>query len=228
MVFKMELLLLLTILTSCAAAPQDMSGQMFTFPQQTKSSYVRLMTSMRDLSAITVCHRSFTDLKRDHSIFSLATPSNINAFLIFWDAANKEMEAHVKDTKAEFAGLDYKPNMWHSICTTWESSTGLTQLWFNGRPTIRKTTSSGSSISGTFIIVLGQDQDSYGGGFDAKQSFVGMMSDVHMWDYTLSPCQIQRYTNHLSFSSGNVLNWAALSFQTFGRVLIEDQQRGCF
>ncbi|CAJ1062151.1 C-reactive protein-like [Xyrichtys novacula] len=227
MVFKMELLLLLTILTSCAAAPQDMSGQMFTFPQQTKSSYVRLMTSMRDLSAITVCHRSFTDLKRDHSIFSLATPSNINAFLIFWDAANKEMEAHVKDTKAEFAGLDYKPNMWHSICTTWESSTGLTQLWFNGRPTIRKTTSSGSSISGTFIIVLGQEQDAHGGGFDVNQCMIGMMSDVHIWDHALSACEIHKYTDDLNFTPGNVINWRSLDFQTFDRVVVEKEEMTC-
>ncbi|XP_074539986.1 C-reactive protein-like [Halichoeres trimaculatus] len=223
----MEFLLLLVMLASSAAIRQDLTGQMFTFPKQTKSSYVKLMTSVRDLSAITVCHRSFTDLKRDHSLFSLSTPSNINAFLIFWDSANKEMEPHVRDAKAEFSGLDYKPNMWHSICTTWDSATGLTQLWFDGVPTSRKFTISGSSISGSFIIVIGQEQDDHGGGFDINQSLVGMVSDVHVWDYTLSPCQIQKYMDYLNYTPGNVINWSGLEYQTFDKVVVEKQQMTC-
>uniref|UniRef100_A0A8C9XYN8 Pentraxin (PTX) domain-containing protein n=1 Tax=Sander lucioperca TaxID=283035 RepID=A0A8C9XYN8_SANLU len=88
----------------------------------------------------------------------------------------------------------------------------------------RKFISSGSNISGPIIIVLGQEQDTHGGGFDIKQSFVGMMSDVHLWDHILSPCEIQNYMHHLNFAPGNVLNWRALEFQTTGRVLIEDKQ----
>ena len=42
-----------------------------------------------------------------------------------------------------------------------------------------------------------QEQDSHGGGFDINQSFVDMMSDVHMWDSTLSPCEIQSYLDDL-------------------------------
>ncbi|XP_034552800.1 C-reactive protein-like [Notolabrus celidotus] len=224
--FKMELLLLLVLMTSCAAV-QDLSGQMFTFPKQTKSSYIRPTTSVRDLSAITVCHRTFTDLKRDHSLFSMSTPSNINAFLIFWDSANKEMEAHVKDTKAEYLGLDYKPNMWHSICTTWDSATGLTQMWFDGVPTIRKFTSTGSSISGSIIIVLGQEQDDHGGSFDINQSLVGMMSDVHIWNYVLSSCEIHKYMDKLNYTPGNVINWRAMEFQTFDKVVVEKEEMTC-
>ncbi|KAG7248578.1 hypothetical protein CRUP_008093, partial [Coryphaenoides rupestris] len=37
------------------------------------------------------------------------------------------------------------------------------------------------------------EQDSHGGGFDAQQTFIGMISDVHMWDFVLSPCEMQRY-----------------------------------
>lgn len=36
-----------------------------------------------------------------------------------------------------------------------------------------------------------QEQDSHGGGFHINQCFVGMMSDVRMWNYVLSPCEIQ-------------------------------------
>ncbi|XP_070691437.1 C-reactive protein-like [Pempheris klunzingeri] len=223
----MKFLLLMMMLTACAASPRDLSGKMFTFPAQTNRAHVKLNTLSQDFSAVTVCHRSFTDLKRDHILFSLATPSNSNGFLIFWDYTNQEMEPHIKNVKSEFGGLDYKPNTWHSICTTWDSESGLVQLWFDGQPSIRKFSSSGSNISGTTIIILGQEQDSHGGGFDTKQSFVGMMSDVHMWDYILSPCEIQSYNDYLNFSPGNVLNWRALEFQIIDKVLIEDKLMNC-
>ncbi|XP_059194046.1 C-reactive protein-like [Centropristis striata] len=222
----MKFFLLLAMLSGCAAHPRDLSGKMFTFPQQTSTARVQ-MTSTRDFSAVTVCHRSFTDIKRDHVLFSMATTTNANSLLIFWDETNKEMEPHIKDKKSEYGGLDYKPNMWHSICTTWDSTTGLVQLWFDSLPLIRKYVTSGSSIRGNTIIILGQEQDSHGGGFNLKQCFVGMMSDLHMWDYALSGCEIQKYMDDLNFTPGNVLNWSALDFQIFDRVLIEDKQTSC-
>ncbi|XP_042345071.1 serum amyloid P-component-like [Plectropomus leopardus] len=223
----MKFLLLLSVLTACDASPQDLSGKMFTFPLQSNTARVQMTTTKQEFDAVTICHRSFTDLKRDHILFSLSTPSNANGFLIFWDEANKELEPHIKDKKTEFAGQDYKLNTWHSICTTWDSTTGLVQLWFDGKPSIRKYVSSGAGIRGSTIILIGQEQDSHGGGFDSKQSFVGMMSDIHMWDYVLSPCEIQKYTDELNFTSGNVLNWSALEFQIIERVRLENKQMTC-
>lgn len=100
--------------------------------------------------------RSFTDLKRDYSLFSMATPTNSNEFLIFYDYTNKEIEPHVKNDKIEYGGLDYKPNTWYSICTTWDSSSGLVQLWFNGQPLTRKYLNSESIMTGRLTIILGQ------------------------------------------------------------------------
>lgn len=101
--------------------------------------------------------RSFTDLKRDHILFSLSTPFNANGILVFWDEANKELEPHIKDIKTEYKGLDYKPNMWHSICTTWDSASGLVQLWFDGKILMKKFAGTGN-IKGSAIIILGQVQ----------------------------------------------------------------------
>ncbi|XP_042279593.1 C-reactive protein-like [Thunnus maccoyii] len=202
----------------------DLSGKMFTFPQETNTAHVRLTTSRQVLSAVTVCLRSFTDLRRTHSLFSLATPSAFNDFLIFKRSANHEIELYGRDHLVVFGEQDYKLNMWHSICSTWDSASGLGQLWLDGKPSSRKFTRSGSNINGPIIIVLGQEQDSHGGAFDINQSFVGMLSDLHMWDYVISPCEIQKYVDDLNFTPGNVLNWNQLWFQTIGRVLIEDKQ----
>lgn len=53
-----------------------------------------------------------------------------------------------------------------------------------------------------------------------------MISDVHMWDYTLSSRELCTYPDVPWWDgngNGNVLNWNALDFQITGRVLIEDK-----
>uniref|UniRef100_A0A668A0M3 Pentraxin family member n=1 Tax=Myripristis murdjan TaxID=586833 RepID=A0A668A0M3_9TELE len=205
-----------------------LSGKMFTFPQQTSTAHVKLSTTREDFSAVTACLRSFTDLSRNHILFSLATPSAANDFLLFKKAAAGQIEVYARDVTAVFDGQEYKLNAWLSVCATWDSASGLEQLWLNGKPSCRKFTSAGSNITGHTIITLGQEQDSHGGGFDAKQSFVGMISDVHMWDHVLSPCEISRYMDNLNFTPGNVLNWRELDFQIIGRVLLEEKQNICY
>ncbi|XP_024124132.1 C-reactive protein [Oryzias melastigma] len=223
----MKLLLLLVILGTVSAKVQDLSGKMFTFPQQTNTAHVRLNPNTQGYNALTVCHRSFTDINKDHALFSLATPSHANSFLIFWQNRNQEIQPHVRDAKVEYGGWDYKLNTWHSICTTWDSVTGLVQVWFDGTPSIRKLTTSGGAIDGTVIAILGQEQDSHGGGFDINQSFVGMITDVHMWDFILSSCEIHQYMEERYYPTGNVLNWRALDFEITGNVEIENKVQIC-
>ncbi|KAM9852155.1 serum amyloid P-component-like [Aulostomus maculatus] len=219
--------LFLLLLTAGAAGLQDLSAQMFTFPEEGNTAHVRLMTSRQNFSKVTVCLRSFTDLKRDHSLFSLATPSVSDGFLIYWEESTQEFRHYINGVGARYRQEDYKPNAWHSICSTWDSSSGLSQLWFDGKPSIKKFLPSRSTIDGYPIILLGQEQDSHGGAFETRQAFVGMISDVHMWDYILSPCEIQKYVVDLNYTPGNVLNWGALDFQIVGRVLIENNQTTC-
>ncbi|KAJ0061268.1 hypothetical protein NL108_014375, partial [Boleophthalmus pectinirostris] len=202
----------------------DLSGKVFIFPEETETAHVRLTVGQSSFSTITVCHRTFTDLTRSHAFFSLATPSNQNEFLTFWNGDQKKIMPH-HNSPVSYT-VDYTPNVWHSMCTTWDSSTGLVQLWFNGRLLSKKYISD-SWINGLPIVILGQEQDSYGGGFDIRQSFTGMISDVHMWDYELSSCEIQSYVNDQNYTPGNIINWRALDFQITGRVLVEYKQVPC-
>uniref|UniRef100_A0A8C6SWL2 Pentraxin family member n=1 Tax=Neogobius melanostomus TaxID=47308 RepID=A0A8C6SWL2_9GOBI len=197
-----------------------LSGKMLVFPQETSSAHVRLTTSRQNLGAVTVCQRSvFSELTRDFSLFSLATPSAANDFLIFKKAPSGDISAYVRDLSSTFKGQDYQLNRWQSLCVTWDAASGLVQLWLDGKPSIMKYFST-SNISGPMIIVLGQEQDTYGGGFDIKQSFVGMMTDVHVWDYVLSPHHLDNYSQRFNFPEGNILNWRSIEFSIIGRVLL--------
>ncbi|XP_062376362.1 C-reactive protein-like [Sardina pilchardus] len=204
-----------------------MTGKMFTFPVASNVARVRLLPSRNNFASVTVCLRFFTELTRTYSLFSMASTSSDNDFLIY-KTANKHFDAWTCGKVSAFHGLPDEPNTWYSICSTWDSNSGLAQVWINGNSSIRKVGFKGR-LSGNPNIVLGQEQDSVNGGFDASQSFVGMITDVHMWDYVLSACEIQQFANHKKVNPGNVINWRALDFTTVGDVVIEDNQaNGCF
>ncbi|XP_041735522.1 serum amyloid P-component-like isoform X2 [Coregonus clupeaformis] len=224
----MERLFLVHVLfTMCWAVPQDLAGKMFTFPKESDSDHVRLMPTGENYSSVTVCLRYFTDVKRAFSIFSMATPTSPNDFLLFKES-NGDMELNVRNVASIFTGLPGEQNMWMSLCGSWDSVTGLSQVWLNGKPSARKMGySAGNVLNGKPIIILGQEQDAYGGNFDKGQAFIGHLSDVHMWNYVLSPCEIQHFTSDLNFIPGNVLNWRSLEYTIDGLVVLENKQTPC-
>ncbi|XP_076142662.1 mucosal pentraxin-like [Alosa pseudoharengus] len=212
---------LLTHFITSLADKQDLSGKMFTFPVESDTAHVILVPNQsKSLTAVTVCLRFFSDLTRDKSLFSFASPTNDNAFLLF-----KGNAYHVfQETFAKFEGLEDKQNEWNSICATWDSQTGITQIWVNGKQSVRKGISKGGIISGTPSIILGQEQDSYGGKFDKAQSFVGMLTDINMWDSVLPYPEIALYMSYIPQKTvGNVINWRSLDFTANGYVIVENQ-----
>lgn len=222
----MKLLICLLMLVSDSAATEDMSGKIFAFSQRSTHFYVKVNVAQSNFSAVTVCHRTFTDFKPSHSFFSLTTPSlHSYGFQTCYNSDKKQMSVWVKYVRADFSLLDYAPNTWHSICSTWNSSTGVVKLWMNGRPFPQQYIVE-FPISGQPYIILGQEQNEYGqtDGFLSAMSYVGMMADVHMWDYVLSDCEIHSYMAEQAFTPGNVVNWAALNYNINGRVMVHEKQ----
>ncbi|KAG7462832.1 hypothetical protein MATL_G00188940 [Megalops atlanticus] len=218
------LLFCLLLFTVCCADPQDLTDKVFTFPLESNTAHVKLIgVREQNFKTMTVCLRFFSDLSRAQSVFSFATPSCYNGFGLYTPSTG-QYGVDTGNNAVFFWGLPGKLSDWNSLCGTWDTGTGLAQLWVNGQPSSRKAPVSWVSPVGTPSITLGQEQDSYGGGFDAQQSFVGHLTDVHMWDHVLSPCEIQLYMSQLSFTPGNVLNWQALEFTTHGRVAVEKKQ----
>ncbi|KAM4601501.1 C-reactive protein-like [Polymixia lowei] len=222
-----KFLLLMVTLAMCYGVPQDLTGKVFTFPKESNTARVKLLTSMNKFNSVTACLRFITDLTRNYGLFSLSTPAHSNDFVLFKINSASVIRMHARDGGTDFLGLSFPVNTWHSMCATWASDTGVAQLWVDGKPTIRRFIHSGQPITGAPITILGQEQDSYGGAFDAQQSFIGMISDVHMWDHVLSPCEIQRYVSDQNFTPGNVFNWRALEFEIIGQVLVENKQDSC-
>lgn len=160
-------------------------------------------------------------MAKSYSILSVATAAHTNAFVLFKTDVEDVFRVHVLDDMADFRSVSIAPNIWHSLCTTWDSATGLAQVSLNGEFTVQRYVKNGP-ITGPLSIVLGQDQDSYGGSFDAKQSLVAMLSDFHMWDRVLPAAEIRLYMNGQSFYPGNVFDWGNNQHELAGKVSLEN------
>ncbi|XP_063047155.1 mucosal pentraxin-like [Engraulis encrasicolus] len=224
----MKLFIMTLLFTACQATPMDLSGKMFVFPVESATARVQLLPTGSNFASVTVCLRYITDLTRNYGLFSMASRSSHNDFLIFKTSAAGRFDVYTRGQTATFDGISSEQNTWYSICSTWDGNSRLVQLWSNGSPSTKKAGFQGTLDREPFIV-LGQEQDSVGGNFDAGQSFVGMITDVHMCNYVLSPCEIQAFTNDLNFTPGNVINWRALEFISTGTVVLDNNQlTGCY
>lgn len=212
---------LIMISLSQAFDNEDVSKKAFVFPKESATSYVSLEAlSNKSLDAFTVCLNILTDLSttRSFSIFSYATEQNTNDILIFW-TKDEGYSVSVGGYEVVFKASEI-PEVPTYICVSWESATGIVELWVDGKPKVRKSLQKGYSVGPNASIILGQEQDSYGGGFDENQSFVGDIGDVDMWDHALSPQHIRQVHAGEAFSP-NVLNWQGLQYKAQGEVFVK-------
>ncbi|XP_028973250.2 sushi, von Willebrand factor type A, EGF and pentraxin domain-containing protein 1 isoform X3 [Esox lucius] len=99
---------------------------------------------------------------------------------------------------------------WHHIGVSWRSWDGDWRVYINGNPSDGgKGLSLGTVIPGGGALVLGQDQDQRGEGFNPVESFVGSLSQLHIWDRVLDPQQIKILASTCPGKNirGNVLAW---------------------
>lgn len=220
---KLRWCFLIMISFSQAFGHEDMSKRAFVFPKESDTSYVSLEAeSKKPLNAFTVCLHIHTALStiRSFSIFSYATQKNANDILIFW-RKDKGYIFGVGGPEVLFTSPAILEAPTH-ICASWESATGIVEFWVDGKPKVRKSLQKGYTVGTNASIILGQEQDSYGGNFDAKQSLVGDIGDVNMWDFVLSPEHIN--TVYVGGTlSPSVLNWRALKYKAQGDVFIKPQ-----
>eukprot|EP00210_Caulerpa_lentillifera_P002634 g2516.t1 len=136
-------------------------------------------------------------------------PTSDNAFVIFnynnWGVAVMEKEGEVNDHNAGFGSTDGK---WHHIAVTWESSTGMTRLYDNGKLQWEVIRAKGTKIQAGGTLVIGREQDCVGGCFDSAsgaagdvqqkknqeygpQDFYGIIEDVRIWKSVRDGYEIQ-------------------------------------
>ncbi|XP_026155176.1 sushi, von Willebrand factor type A, EGF and pentraxin domain-containing protein 1 isoform X2 [Mastacembelus armatus] len=114
---------------------------------------------------------------------------------------------------------------WYHIGVSWRSWDGDWRVYINGKPSDGgKGLSVGTTIPAGGALVLGQDQDQRGEGFNPVESFVGSISQLNIWDRVLTPQQIKVLASSCPASHvthrGNVLAWPDFLNGMVGRVKV--------
>ncbi|KAJ6669489.1 hypothetical protein lerEdw1_000037 [Lerista edwardsae] len=108
---------------------------------------------------------------------------------------------------------------WHHIAVTWTAANGAWRVYIDGK----------LSDGGGGALVLGQEQDQKGEGFNPAESFVGSISQLNIWDYILSPEQVKSLAISCpeELQKGNVLAWPDFLPGVVGRVKIDPKSIFC-
>uniref|UniRef100_A0A8C6IKV1 Pentraxin family member n=1 Tax=Mus spicilegus TaxID=10103 RepID=A0A8C6IKV1_MUSSI len=207
-----------TSLLSEAFCQTDLKRKVFVFPRESETDHVKLIPHLeKPLQNFTLCFRTYSDLSRSQSLFSYSVKGRDNELLIYKEKVG-EYSLYIGQSKVTVRGMEEYLSPVH-LCTTWESSSGIVEFWVNGKPWVKKSLQREYTVKAPPSIVLGQEQDNYGGGFQRSQSFVGELADLYMWDYVLTPQDIL-FVYRDSPVNPNILNWQALNYEINGYVVI--------
>ncbi|RXN21786.1 pentraxin fusion -like protein [Labeo rohita] len=204
------------------ATNEGLSGKMLVFPSKSSNSYVELTPEKpMSLSAFTLCMDVSADLQDERDIILFAYRTSDNDELNVWKEEDGRFSLYLKSNiyGALFRLLPLPTYDTH-LCVTWNSTNGFTAFWVDGQRSSLQVYRKGHEVRKGGVVVLGQDPDSYLGGFDREQSFVGEIKDVYMWDYVLSDNQIKAVylKKKVSMPKGNMLSWNTIKYNTFGKT----------
>uniref|UniRef100_A0A8C3MK56 Neuronal pentraxin 1 n=2 Tax=Geospiza parvula TaxID=87175 RepID=A0A8C3MK56_GEOPR len=188
-----------------------------TFPLRTNYMYAKVKKSLPEMYAFSICMWIKSSASPGMGTpFSYAVPGQANELvLIEW--GNNPMEILINDkvAKLPFAINDGK---WHHICVTWTTRDGVWEAYQDGTQTGNgENLAPYHPIKPQGVLVLGQEQDTLGGGFDATQAFVGELAHFNVWDRKLSPGEVYGLATCSSKAlAGNVIAWAEANIDIYG------------
>ncbi|KAL3980663.1 tyrosine-protein phosphatase non-receptor type 3 [Sarotherodon galilaeus] len=190
-----------------------------SFPMRTNYMYGRVKrTLLQEIFALTLCLWIKAGVGPGLGTpFSYSAPGQANELvLIEW--GNNPIELLIDD-KAATLPLSLSDGKWHHVCVTWTTRDGQWEAYQDG---VKR--GSGANLSAWHpikaggVFILGQEQDTLGGRFDATQSFVGEMSDLHMWSHVLSASDIYSLASCGSHLRGDVIAWSDTEVELHGGV----------
>uniref|UniRef100_A0A4W3I336 Sushi, von Willebrand factor type A, EGF and pentraxin domain containing 1 n=1 Tax=Callorhinchus milii TaxID=7868 RepID=A0A4W3I336_CALMI len=191
--------------------------------------YVLLDNKLPTLSALTCTFwmKSSNTINYGTPISYAIDNGNDNAFLLT-DYNGWVLYVNGKEKVTDCPAVN--DGKWHHISVTWNNTDGAWRVYIDGKVSDGgKDLSTGSSIADGGALVLGQEQDKKGEGFNPAESFVGSLSQLNIWDYVLTPQQIKLLATACpeDLKKGNVLAWPDFLSGIVGRVKIDSRSIFC-
>uniref|UniRef100_A0A3B5LQ96 Pentraxin (PTX) domain-containing protein n=1 Tax=Xiphophorus couchianus TaxID=32473 RepID=A0A3B5LQ96_9TELE len=167
----------------------DSEFSVLRFPKESHEGFARVRVSFPAMSSVSVCVRvqwdtEWTDVS---TVFSYAAPVLTNEFQLRGRVDTQgrihlALIIHGKHFpyKASFAN----DGAWHHTCVTWSRMSNHWAIYVDGdRKDMGSGTDMDRDIHGDGILILGQDQDSFGGNF--TEPFFGNITDLNVWNVSL-------------------------------------------
>ncbi|NWU08112.1 AGRD2 protein, partial [Cephalopterus ornatus] len=196
------------------------SVPVLVFRDKTDTKYVKVLSDFPALPAVTACaHLQWdTGTQEIATIFSYAVPAFMNEFQLRGSVDEEgfvRFALIVHGHHSPYLPVFRADGQWHHFCVTWQQENGTWAIYADGK---RRASASGlcaagpsapQAIYGQGTFIIGQDQDSLGGTFRAKESFSGNITDLHIWQKVLGTEQIEQVRSCWVAEQDLVFGWSS-------------------
>uniref|UniRef100_A0A669E2D3 Neuronal pentraxin receptor a n=1 Tax=Oreochromis niloticus TaxID=8128 RepID=A0A669E2D3_ORENI len=179
-------------------------GYRLSFPTRTNYMYAVVTHSMPKLRAFTICLWLRPAERGIGTPVSYAVPEQPNE-LVLLQGLHAPAELLINDKVTQLP-LNLSRGSWQHICVSWTQKGGGEGHGL----------AAGHHIRPDGVLILGQEQDSLGGGFDSSQALVGELSQVGLWDRVLTSNQVASLARCGKITQGSVVPWAENGVDVYG------------
>ncbi|KAM4576242.1 adhesion G protein-coupled receptor D2 isoform 2-T2 [Odontesthes bonariensis] len=194
-----------------AFSKQHLQLSALNFPRESSEGFARVNMSLPVLPSISMCVRIQWDPEWNEvsTIFSYAAPVFTNEFQLRGqvDMQGRILLALIIHGKH----LPYKASFpndggWHHICVTWRRSSNHWAIYVDGdMKDTGSDTDTSRDIYGDGILILGQDQDSFGGNF--TEPFFGNITDLNVWNMSLETRHVRGLNSCSPITHKMLFSW---------------------
>uniref|UniRef100_A0ACB8G8Y1 Uncharacterized protein n=1 Tax=Sphaerodactylus townsendi TaxID=933632 RepID=A0ACB8G8Y1_9SAUR len=198
---------------SGALAQTNLDEKVFVFPKSSTNSYIQLKPHLSEpLRQFTVCLSFYSDLSRELALLSCASRNTANEILLL-KYSPTVYHVYVGGNYHAYtvSGSTDRGNHWENVCVAWNSTTGIVQLWIDRMPIPRKGLSKDYAITTDLVMMLGQEQDSYGDLDEKVFVFPKPSSNSYVQLKPHLPEPLRQFTVCLSFYTDLPREFALLS-----------------
>ncbi|KAF4093300.1 hypothetical protein AMELA_G00000580 [Ameiurus melas] len=191
-------------------------GYKLSFPMRTNYMYGLVRRNIPEMYAFTACVWLKATESGIGTPFSYAVDKQPNE-LVLLQGVHNPAELLINAKVAQLP-LSFPPGTWQHVCVTWTLRDGVWKAYQGGKLKGRgEGLSAWHPIIAGGVLVLGQEQDTPGGQFDASQALVGELSLFNLWDRVLSPAEIGTVAAcGEPVLLGNVASWTDRDVDVFG------------
>ncbi|XP_026872422.2 neuronal pentraxin receptor b isoform X1 [Electrophorus electricus] len=198
-------------------------GYKLSFPMRTDYMYGLVRQNIPEMYAFTACLWLKAAGNGIGTPFSYAVTEQPNE-LVLLQGVHSPAELLLNDKVAQLP-LSFPQGIWQHVCVSWTLRDGIWKAYQGGKLKGRgEGLSPWHPIRGGGVMVLGQEQDTLGGRFDASQALVGELSLFNLWDRVLPSTEVAALAScGKPTLQGSVVPWTERDVDMFGGATKEPE-----